>query len=239
MKLLCFFIIFILCDGFNTILYRLKNPIIASTSLAIGKKYISTLSKLNIDSNLTRKIIHISTAPAFMTTWLFYNNFYTRYWATSVPFISSFYLINKKDNLKKTISRSGKSNELFKGPLIYSLILTYLTYKYWIFNEVGIISMLQLSIGDGFADIIGRKYGVHKWFFNDKKSIEGTLGFLISSFLGSLLFFKIFSFFGINYHTSVRKLFLISLYSSFIELIPFIDDNISIPLFNILNYYKI
>lgn len=237
MKILFFlFFLFNLCDGFNPLLYKLKNPTIAATTLGIGKKYISTLSKLDIDRNLTRKIIHITCAPAFISTWTLYNDFFTRYWAVLVPFISSFYLIYKKNDLKKSISRSGKSNELFKGPLIYSLILTYITYKYWLFSEIGIVSMLLLSIGDGYADIIGRKYGKNKWFFNKKKSIEGTIGFCISSFIGCLIFFNIFHY---NYSINIFKLLILSLFSGVIELIPFIDDNISIPLFIILFYDKL
>ena len=232
MKIVILVTLFCLSNGFNPVLYKLKNPILAGTSLAIGKKYISTLSKSNINTNLTRKIIHITCAPAFISTWTLYNDFFTRYWAALVPFISSFYLIYKRNNLKDSISRSGKSNELLKGPLIYTLILTYLTYKYWLFNEIGIISMLQLSIGDGFADIIGRKYGKHKWFFNKKKSIEGTIGFCFTSFFGCLLFFKIFH----NYSINIFKLFIISLSCSIVELIPFVDDNISVPLFTILFY---
>ena len=231
MKICYFFLLLIeLCIGFNPLLYKLKNPVIATTTLGIGKKYISTLSKLDIDRNLTRKIIHITCAPAFISTWTLYNNFFNRYWATFVPFMSSFYLIYKKNDLKKSISRSGKSNELFKGPLIYSLILTYITYKFWLFNEIGIISMLQLSIGDGYADIIGRKYGKNKWFFNKKKSIEGTIGFCISSFIGSLFFLYLLNILGLNFKIDIYKLFLLSVFSSFIELIPYIDDNISIPL---------
>ena len=232
--LLCFFLLFFnLISAFNTILYKLKNPIIASSSLIIGKKYISSLSKLDIDSNLSRKIIHISCAPSFISTWIFYNKYYPKTIASLVPFISSFYLIYKKDNLKKSISRSGNSNELLKGPLIYTIILTFLTFKYWFYNEIGILAMLQLSIGDGFADIIGRKYGKHKWFFNKKKSIEGTFGFILSSFIISTIILK----FYYNYKINISKIFVISFMSGLIELIPFIDDNISIPLF-ILNIYN-
>ncbi len=239
MKILFFlFLIFFNCEAFN-LLYKLKNPLIATSSLALGKKYISSLSKLNINSNLSRKIIHITCAPTFISSWILYNNYYDVYWATFVPFLSSFYLIIKRNSLKDTISRSGKSSELLKGPLIYSLILTYLTYKYWIFCELGILSMIQLSIGDGFADIIGRKYGKHKWVFNKKKSIEGSIGFCLTSFIGSVLFLYFFNLNGYNYKYNILKIFVVSLLCSFIELIPFIDDNISIPLFNLIFYNKI
>tara|TARA_B100001175_G_C19459454_1_gene615725 strand:+ start:228 stop:950 length:723 start_codon:yes stop_codon:yes gene_type:complete len=235
MKLLYFFIIFFqLCFGFNPILYKIKNPVIAGSSLILGKKYISTISKQHLDVNLSRKLIHITCAPSFICSWIFYNDFYPNLCGLFVPILSSIYLIYKKDNLKEYISRSGKSNELLKGPLIYTLILSFLTYKYWLYNEYGIISMLQLSIGDGFADIIGRKYGKHKWFFNKKKSIEGTIGFFVTSFLGNLLFLKLLILFNYNYNITILKILKISIFSSFVELIPFIDDNISIPFFNIL-----
>ena len=235
MKLLYFFIIFFqLCFSFNPILYKIKNPIIAGSSLVLGKKYISILSKQNLDVNLSRKLIHITCAPSFISSWVFYNDFYPNLCGLFVPLLSSLYLIYKRDNLKDYISRSGKSNELFKGPLIYTLILSFLTYKYWLFNEFGIISMLMLSIGDGFADIIGRKYGKHKWFFNKKKSIEGTIGFFITSLIGNLLFLKYLSMFNYNFGINLSRIIMISLLSSLIELIPFIDDNISIPIFSIL-----
>ena len=231
MKVFYFFVFFIhLCIGFNPLLYKLKNPVLASSSLVVGKKYISTLSKININPNLSRKIIHISCAPFFIMTWPLYNKFFPQYWGSSVPFISSIYLIFKKNNLKKAISRSGNSNELLKGPLIYTIILTYITFYYWLHNIIGILTMLQLSVGDGFADIIGRKYGKHKWFFNNKKSVEGTIGFCLSSFFSSLFFIHLLDYFGIYFKINIYKLFLLSIFSSLIELIPYIDDNISIPL---------
>lgn len=231
MKICYFFLLLIeLCIGFNPLLYKLKNPVLASSSLAIGKKYISNLSKININPNLSRKIIHISCAPLFIMTWPLYNKFYPQYWASSVPFISSLYLIFKKNNLKKTISRSSNSNELLKGPLLYTIILTYITFHYWLYNAIGILAMIQLSIGDGFADIIGRKYGKHKWVFNKKKSIEGTIGFCLSSFFGSLFFLYILNILGLDYNMNVFKLFILSVFSSVIELIPYVDDNISIPI---------
>lgn len=241
MKIILFLFLLFLPNykSYNPILYKLKNPIISGSSLIMSKIYIKKLSKLNLNPNLSRKLIHITCAPTFISSWVFYNNYLTKYWATSVPLISSFYLIYKRNNLKQTISRSGHSNELLKGPFIYTILLTYITFKYWLFNEIGIISMLQLSIGDGLADIIGRKYGNHKWIFNKKKSIEGSIGFLVSSFLFSIIIVNYLKLFGYNFSINVSKLFLISLCSSFIELIPYIDDNLTIPLFNLLFYHKI
>ncbi len=232
-----FYFLFVLFQStycFNNILSNLKNPMIASSSLIIGKKYINFIANKNIDVNLSRKIIHITCAPSFISSWVFYNSFFPNLCALSVPFLTSIYLIIKKDKLKDYISRSGKSNEIFKGPLIYTTILCFLTYKYWLFNEIGVISMLILSIGDGFADIIGRRYGRNKWFFNKKKSVEGTIGFFFTSIIGNLLFLKYLNIFGYNFNIKTIKIIKISLLSSLVELIPIIDDNISIPIISIL-----
>ena len=93
--------------------------------------------------------------------------------------------------------------------------------------------MSQLSFGDGFADILGRKYGKTKWIYNKNKSLEGTLGFFLSSYIGTNLMVNLFS-----EIENTHNIFLISLICSFIETIPFIDDNISIPMtvFLISNY---
>tara|TARA_Y100000992_G_C21205529_1_gene462714 strand:- start:74 stop:763 length:690 start_codon:yes stop_codon:yes gene_type:complete len=218
------FILFI-PSVFSFNLQPFVNPIISASNLAISNIALNKVKQLNINPNITRKAIHITSAPTFISTWSLYNDNHPQLWAASVPFFTSLYLINKKDNLTNIISRSGNSSEIFKGPLIYTIILTTITLYYWTDNPIGIIAMSQLSIGDGFADIIGRKYGKTKWFYNKNKSLEGTLGFLISAFIGTNLLISSY-----NYSYDLEHIFLISLICSLIETIPFIDDNISIPL---------
>ena len=94
--------------------------------------------------------------------------------------------------------------------------------------------MIQLAIGDGFADIIGRKFGRIKWPHNNKKSIEGTLGFFVTSLISTQLLVNNFY----SYDYDFNKIIIISLISSLVETISTIDDNISIPLSVLLvNYF--
>lgn len=209
------------------------NPIISTSNLAMSNIALKNIKQFDINPNITRKVIHIASAPTFISTWNLYNDNYPKLWATSVPLTTTLYLIVKKKSISSIISRSGNSKEILNGPLLYTFILSFVTFYYWTDNPIGLITMSQLSFGDGFADILGRKYGKTKWIYNKNKSLEGTLGFFLSSYIGTNLMVNLFS-----EIENTHNIFLISLICSFIETIPFIDDNISIPMtvFLISNY---
>ena len=66
------------------------------------------------------------------------------------------------------------------------------------------------------------------------KSIEGSLGFLGTSFISTILFLNYF-----NFDYSLEKIFIISLICSLVESLPKIDDNLSVPFVALLlcNFY--
>ena len=230
MKLL-FFNLFIPISCFY-IPHNLINPCISTGNIIASKCLVDVFKKSDLNVNTSRKLIHIISAPSFILTWNLYNDNSPELWASTVPILSSLYLIINKDNLSNIISRYNNSNEIFKGPLIYTLILSYITKNYWLNDPIGIIAMIQLSIGDGFSDIIGRKYGKTKWFYNNKKSLEGSLGFFLTSFLVSYLF-------NIHYNFvySINDILIFSFFCSLIETLPYLDDNFTIPLITLfLNY---
>ncbi|RWW28576.1 hypothetical protein GW17_00006937 [Ensete ventricosum] len=73
----------------------------------------------------------------------------------------------------------------------------------------------------GFADIVGRRYGVTKLPYNQQKSWVGS----ISMFVFGLLF------------STITRVALVSLTASVVESLPIsnvIDDNISVPLTSVL-----
>ena len=86
---------------------------------------------------------------------------------------------------------------------------------------------------DGFADIIGRRFGKTKWIHNNKKSVEGSIGYLVSSIIGTQILVNIYYHYNFNFW----KIVFFSTLSCLVETIPGIDDNISIPVSIIfLNY---
>jgi len=85
------------------------------------------------------------------------------------------------------------------------------------------------------ADLIGRRFGNgNKWFFNQNKSIAGTTAFILASTITTtalILWLGNFSSLDISIKTStlLMNIFVISSICSLVELLPFGDDNWSVP----------
>lgn len=91
-----------------------------------------------------------------------------------------------------------------------------------------------MAAGDGLADIIGRKFGSTKWPFNRSKSIAGTTGFIGAATLVTyalLVLYNSTGCFSMPLDSSMLfpKVLLISTLCSAVELIPWLEDNISVP----------
>lgn len=82
-----------------------------------------------------------------------------------------------------------RENEL-KGfsiePLSYFIsVLSLLYLSFFIDEKICFAAIAILAAGDGFAGVIGRRYGRHRFSFNENKSWEGTLsGFVAASLTG-------------------------------------------------------
>ena len=215
--------------------FNLPDPFISIGNLATTKFLTTKLNELELEKNVTRKILHITSAPTFIYTWQFYDS---QFWASCVPAIMLILLITKNENLSKIISRSGNVNELGKGPAFYALVLYLVTLGFWKNDPIGLIAMNQLAIGDGFAEIIGRKYGRNKWI-NSKKSIEGSLAFIMSSSIFTYLSLYYINLYENCHKYSFQEILLISIICSISEVYSKIDDNLSIPIAALVTNYFI
>ncbi len=233
----------LILSNHNNLNPEIINPIVSISTLGLSYHLVKQINNLDLNSNFTRKIVHIVSGPLFISTWGLYNTENPIFWSSIVPVISSFYLINNKDKLKSTLSRNNNSKEILSGPLIYCLIIWIINLFYFQ-NYIGIVTICQLAFGDGFSDIIGRKFGNNKLIYNSNKSLEGSLGFLLFGWLGTISTLKINnSLFRYHYPIDIIDLFLITIVLTIIETIPKFDDNISIPitgliLLNYLSMYK-
>ena len=196
---------------------------------------------------VTRKIVHILAAPVFMLTWLLFSGeVYSRYIASIVPllFIVQFTLIGtgkmEDEAFIRSMSRSGDPKELLKGTLYYAIIL-FIVNILWFTNGVdnanpgALIILGCLAGGDGFADIIGRKYGGEKKFglFGAEKTIAGTIAMFLGSFIFSFGLLAIFSI-GIPTFNLVQLLLPIVIISFVVTIVEAISppnsDNLTIPI---------
>jgi len=98
-------------------------------------------------------------------------------------------------------------------PLSYFFsVLSLLSLSYFIDEKICYAAIAILAAGDGFAGVIGRRYGKHRFWFNKNKSLEGSLSGFAAALLAGFYFAGpiaiIGSFFGmlagaINRHDNI------------------------------------
>mmetsp|Transcript_31730 Transcript_31730/g.67259 ORF Transcript_31730/g.67259 Transcript_31730/m.67259 type:complete len:434 (+) Transcript_31730:45-1346(+) len=200
----------------------------------------------------SRKIVHTLSAPLFILVWpLFSNAFGARFFAAIVPILFALRLFiagtgantsdggndGSESELARAISRSGDAREALQGPFFYTLVLFLSTFFCWTDSPIGIVSIATMAVGDGLADLIGRRFGSNnKWPFNKSKSMAGSAAFAIGSLFGSLgllswlIGWGVMDPFGLSLLGLMGRLAVIAVICAAIELVPIVDDNWSVPI---------
>lgn len=193
-----------------------------------------------ISSSLSRKIIHIGTGPIFVLCWLLFPEHpASRFMAATIPlaFSLQFFLVGmgvlKDPASVKAMSRTGDRSEILRGPLYYGIIFVLLTLVYWKNNLIGITALMLLCGGDGFADIIGKRFNAGiflKW--SPQKSLIGSLAMFLGGWIFSLAVVGIYNAAGQgvgNLSSYILPVTMIALVGTLVESLPFHDiDNITV-----------
>jgi phytol kinase len=194
------------------------------------------------NSKVGRKLNHTLAAPLFI---LFFPAFSdaegARFFAglVSLSNMLRLYLAGTgqgESSLASTISRSGNKAEVLGGPFIYVCWLQAMIWCFWRSSFVGVVAMATMAAGDGMADLVGRKWGANcKWSFSDgSKSKVGTLAFGVSAFLVNFGLCEWLIATGCleskqGMTDLAVRLLVISFVTALVELIPFGDDNYTVP----------
>lgn len=137
-----------------------------------------------------RKVIHISgiLIPVLAGDGILGKNM------TIALILLGFVIYLAVEALKPKISRDilslfYRDNELTGfsiEPLTYILsVLSLLSLSFFIDERICFAAIAILAAGDGFAGVIGRRYGKHRFQFNKNKSWEGSVsGFIAASVAG-------------------------------------------------------
>ncbi len=114
--------------------------------------------------------------------------------------------------------------------------------------RVAAVAFSVMAFGDGFANVIGSRFGNHRYAKFNNKSLEGFLAFIVFAFISSLIAFFIVSFNNdvttwINFLNIkspeniqipyvVIVLLVVSIIAAVIELTADkkVNDNIAVPL---------
>eukprot|EP00879_Flechtneria_rotunda_P012397 GHRR01012945.1.p1 GENE.GHRR01012945.1~~GHRR01012945.1.p1 ORF type:complete len:195 (+),score=58.15 GHRR01012945.1:921-1505(+) len=139
--------------------------------------------------------------------------------------------------LVHSVSRAGDRSELLKGPLYYVIVLISITILFWRQNPAGTIAVSMMCGGDGFADIIGRRFGSVKLPWNSSKSWAGTAAMFLAGMVMASGFFGLFC--GMGYFECFHLQYVLPYLAvvcgacTVVESLPinhWFDDNLSVPL---------
>ena len=176
---------------------------------------------------VSRKILHIMVGNIAFILPIFETREIMAFIAAG-PFIFFTYLMSPYTPIKSIRGKTSAAGHGM-GLVYYSITWTILAYLFFNNMVVIAIGILAMSYGDGFASIIGLKYGKKKYkIFGDEKSYIGSIAMFITTFstiLVAILYYEIS--FTINL---ILILAFISLIAALVEgFTPRGFDNLSVP----------
>ncbi len=156
--------------------------------------FLVLLASENIFKNNSlhgRKFLHIMVGNIIFILPLFETRMVIVFLAAA-PFIVLTFLISPYSPIDLMSKTSAKGHSL--GLVYYSISWTVLAFVFFNNLEVIAIGIVAMSYGDGFASLIGKKFGKTCFvIWGDTKSIEGSLSMFLATFLMmivALIFFN-------------------------------------------------
>jgi len=177
------------------------------------------------ETSIIRETIHVGGFLVPITCAYLFNRYAI---ALLISLVTGLYMVSEirrmlgaglpiiRDITLKAAERS-EFEEFVSSPIFYALgiIMPLIIFP----EPIGYVSLTVLTLGDGFATIVGERYGRRHVPFNKVKTLEGSLCGLLPAFMGSLLFI-----------TPLRAL-VASLSGMIAEILPLpLNDNLTIPL---------
>ena len=181
---------------------------------------------------ISRKILHIMVGnvafllPIFETRWIMA-------FIAAGPFILFTFLMSSHSPIKSIRGKTSTAGHSM-GLVYYWTILAYLFFDNMVVIAIGILAM---SYGDGFASVIGTKYGIKKYIlFGDEKSYIGSFSMFIFTFIMILIALL---YYGIDIsYSNFLFVGLISLIAALIEgITPKGLDNLFVPFVVVFLYW--
>jgi len=223
----------------------LQDGVVTVTTLLLALAWLRTVDILAVrgwlEQKLSRKIIHIGTGPLFILCWPFFSPTpEAKYFAALVPLAITVQFVGiglglfKDPEAVQAMTRTNNPQEILKGPLYYGLVFVLCTIIFWRSSPIGILALMMMCGGDGLADIVGRRLGVHKLPFNIEKSWAGSVAMFLGSFLFAFSFLSLFNTLDylqphLDLTVAVGIVAAIAFITTLVEALPFRDiDNLTL-----------
>ncbi len=179
-----------------------------------------------LPTEYSRKVLHIMVGNIAFLLPIFQTKEVMVFLAAG-PFILFTFLMSPYSPIK---SMKGKTSEAGHGMglVYYAIAWATLAYIFFEHKEIIAIGILAMSYGDGFASVIGKKFGKRKYsVWGDEKSYIGSITmfiFTVATIVVALVFY------GITINDKFLILVYIAIVSAVVEgLSPKGLDNLSVP----------
>jgi len=183
----------------------------------------------------SRKVLHIMVGnvafllPIFITAEVMA-------FVAAAPFILLTFLMSPHTPIKTIRGRTSAAGHGM-GLVYYVITWTILAYVFFDNMVVIAIGILAMSYGDGFASIIGLRFGKKKYnVCGDEKSYIGSLAMFAFTFIATIVAVLYYGVDISNYLLAV--LLLISFVAALVEgITPKGLDNLTVPFSAVLIYW--
>jgi len=186
---------------------------------------------------ISRKLLHIMVGNVAFLLPIFVTKEIMAFIAAG-PFILFTFLMSPHTPIK---SMRGKTSAAGHGMglVYYSITWTILAYVFFDNMVVIAIGILAMSYGDGFASIIGTRFGKRKYsIFGDEKSYVGSLAMLIFTFITTIIAILYYNISITSYSYVLMVLALIALVVTIVEAAtPKGLDNLTVPFAAVILYW--
>ncbi len=136
--------------------------------------------KLGYESDFTRKVIHIGVG---MLSWIL-PFIFSQPW----PFLLAcfgFAILNFLDWRFGFFRAMASSNRQNLGTVYFPIAAAAVAYIFWDTPPIMVASLMPLTLGDGLAPVIGKKFGRHEYrIHNSVRTMEGSIGFFLVTAIG-------------------------------------------------------
>ena len=182
-----------------------------------------------------RKFLHIMVGNVAFLLPIFVTREIMAFVAAA-PFIFLTFLMSPHTPIK---SLRGKTSAAGHGMGLVYYTITWAILAYLFFDDMVVIAIgiFAMSYGDGFASIIGLKFGKRKYsIFGEKKSYIGSMAMLVFTFLMmiiALLFYEI----TITISILITLLFIAFVAAVAEGITPKGLDNFTVPFVTVFLYW--
>lgn len=182
---------------------------------------------LDNHSTVGRKVLHIMVGNIAFILPIFQTREAMTFVAAA-PFILLTFLMSQYSPIKSIKSKTSNAGHGM-GLVYCSLSLTILAFLLFDYKEIFSIGILVMSYGDGFASLLGMKFGKRTYnIWGDEKSYLGSITMFIFAFAVAII---ALTFYGVSIDDKLLILAYIALVATVAEaLSPKGLDNLSVPL---------